>query len=111
MTAISPPQTEAITLLKAWESANGHLLNSIRKTHLLDAVSLYIERERTESQSRFMSIFQELTNSLSAVRSDKAMPVYAELIEEWNRQNPQISIYPQAALDYNLSLARDLAHG
>lgn len=107
MTTIPSPQTEAATLLEAWESTNGHLPNTVRKAPLLDAISLYIERERTESQSRFMKIFQELTNNLSAVRSDKGMPVYAALIKEWNRQNPQISIYPQAALDYNLALARD----
>lgn len=92
ITAIGPYHEQAQTLLENWEKGEEGQLprpieNAELKAHLLESLSLYIERQNASSQSEYMEIYQQLTNTLSTIRALKGMPLYAILIEEWNGQN------------------------
>jgi hypothetical protein len=115
MKNLTPSDMEAMRLVYIWIAQNRQTLSQDLTDHLVESVGLYIERQHSESQSHFMSRFEELTNSLSAVRSTTGpqikpgektgMEIYADIIEEWNRQNP-----PQST-DFQASLAWHRAQG
>lgn len=96
---------KAEDLVRQWEASNAQLETDLR-AHITESVRLYIKREEAQSQAPYMKGHEELTNALAAIRAMKKMPVYAAITEEWSRQNPTQSSYPQEALAWNLALAR-----